>query len=215
MGPSPNELGSYTPLLNVEQDASSFLMDVDTVPDPNLLPMASVDNPSLGDNQAMSTWDFPLDLFAEAPHEDWMNQNTEFSGTIFQQPNDSLGFDPNYTYYSSSRASNDASMIEGALEKDVTLSVERATDASSSVPDMDRTTKPSNSTTDSTTTKEVSEQRGPTTGRFRSLPKRKRGGRRGPLSLTQLEQLKQAKENGICIRCRRTKQKVGLRVIFS
>lgn len=44
---------------------------------------------------------------------------------------------------------------------------------------------------------------------IRTLPPVRRGGRRGPLSASQLEQRNRARKSGICIRCRKLKERVG------
>jgi hypothetical protein len=44
---------------------------------------------------------------------------------------------------------------------------------------------------------------------IKTLPPPRRGGRRGPLSISQLDQRKRAKKQGICIRCRKLKTKAS------
>lgn len=44
---------------------------------------------------------------------------------------------------------------------------------------------------------------------IKTLPPKRRGGRRGPLSISQLDQRKRAKRQGICIRCRKLRTKVS------
>ncbi|KAH7066368.1 hypothetical protein BKA63DRAFT_524243 [Paraphoma chrysanthemicola] len=55
--------------------------------------------------------------------------------------------------------------------------------------------------------KVVIKKRGPISDTDYSLPKKRRGGRRGALTETQLESFRQAKKRGVCIRCRFVRSK--------
>lgn len=56
-------------------------------------------------------------------------------------------------------------------------------------------------------------KRGPISERDYSLPKKRRGGRSGTLTNTQLESFRQARKEGVCLRCRFSRSKVRL-VLF-
>jgi hypothetical protein len=57
-------------------------------------------------------------------------------------------------------------------------------------------------------------KRGPISDADYSLPKKRRGGRRGALTATQLENFRQAKKQGVCIRCRFFHKQVRLSIVL-